>query len=73
MISRMFLHCVSDLVWLSQLRTKDLLEKVPGEPPKGQKMVLQALPGFHLRHTIYAYGMGGLSPNQTEQSMSDRP
>jgi len=27
MIIVMFLHCVSDLVWLSQLSTKDLLEK----------------------------------------------
>jgi len=32
MIIVMFLHCVSDLAWLSQLSTKDLREKVLGDP-----------------------------------------
>jgi glycine oxidase len=31
-------------------------------PTKGQMMALQAPPGFHLRHTIYAYGVGGIVP-----------
>src|SRR5258708_35409416 len=34
MIIRMFLHCVSDLAWLCQLSTNDLLEKVLGDPLK---------------------------------------
>ena len=32
MIIMMFLHCVSDLAWLYQLSTKDLLEKVLSDP-----------------------------------------
>jgi glycine oxidase len=31
-------------------------------PVKGQMMALQALPGLHLRHTVYASGMGGIVP-----------
>lgn len=34
MIIMMFLHCVVDLAWLYQLRTKDLLEKVLDDPLK---------------------------------------
>src|SRR5258708_18671728 len=34
MIIRMFLHCVSDLAWLCQLSTNDLLEKVLGDALK---------------------------------------
>ena len=31
-------------------------------PVKGQMMALQALPGFHLRHTVYVSGVGGIVP-----------
>ncbi len=31
-------------------------------PVKGQMMALQALPGLHLRHTVYASGVGGIVP-----------
>ena len=31
-------------------------------PVKGQMMALQALPGHHLRHTVYASGVGGIVP-----------
>ena len=31
-------------------------------PVKGQMMALQALPGLHLHHTVYASGVGGIVP-----------
>ena len=31
-------------------------------PVKGQMMALQAVPGLQLRHTVYAYGIGGIVP-----------
>ena len=31
-------------------------------PVKGQMMALQAVPGLHLRHTVYASGVGGIVP-----------
>jgi glycine oxidase len=34
----------------------------PVFPVKGQMMALQASPGLHLRHTVYAYGVGGVVP-----------
>jgi len=46
--------------WTSQWHTKTSIP--PIFPAKGQMMALQAQPGFHLRHTIYAYGVGGIVP-----------
>jgi glycine/D-amino acid oxidase-like deaminating enzyme len=46
--------------WTSQWHTKTLIP--PIFPAKGQMMALQAPPGFHLRHTIYASGVGGIVP-----------
>lgn len=34
----------------------------PVFPVKGQMMALQASPGLPLRHTVYAYGVGGIVP-----------
>jgi glycine oxidase len=31
-------------------------------PVRGQMMALQGLPGMHLRHTVYAAGVGGIVP-----------
>jgi glycine oxidase len=31
-------------------------------PVKGQMLALRALPGLHLRHTVYATGVGGIVP-----------
>src|SRR5260370_27925185 len=46
--------------WTSQWHTKASIP--PIFPAKGQMMALQAPPGFHLRHTIYAYGVGCIVP-----------
>jgi glycine oxidase len=37
-------------------------QPAPLFPVKGQMMALQALPGLHLRHTVYASGVGGIVP-----------
>jgi len=58
MIIMMFLHCVSDLAWLYQLSTKDLLEKVLSDPH--QKTISQR----HCQNleTIYAKFDLAISP-----------
>ncbi len=57
MIIMMFRHCVSDLAWLYQLSTKDLLEKVLSDPL--QKSIYQR----HCQNleTIYAKFDRGVS------------
>src|SRR5258708_2532801 len=57
MIIMMFRHCVRDLAWLYQLRTKDLLEKVLSDPL--QKSIYQR----HCQNleTIYAKFDRGVS------------
>ncbi len=46
--------------WATQWHTRT--STPPLFPVKGQMMALQAPPGLHLRHTIYAYGVGGIVP-----------
>jgi glycine oxidase len=46
--------------WATQWHTRT--SAPPIFPVKGQMMALQALPGLHLRHTVYAAGMGGIVP-----------
>jgi glycine oxidase len=46
--------------WATQWHAS--IPTTPIFPVKGQMMALQALPGRHLRHTVYASGVGGIVP-----------
>jgi len=46
--------------WATQWHTRT--STPPIFPVKGQMIALQAPPSLHLRHTVYAYGVGGIVP-----------